>query len=237
MKEPFLINPLRWHKRKSRRAKKISHKSVKRGSDIMKRRRRSHRRRRNPGMEELMILNRARRRSGGHRLSVSGRRGHVRISGRSKLAPRSRGHILNPAGIMGALTPPMDSAIITQFIGVTAGFVATRVLPKYVLPLDWQTGTKAVVGKVGTVIVTTAVAGMIFKSREIRRAVFLGGLLSLGIDLLAQALPGTVMGGLNLVVPDSGLRMVVPRGQVYGATPGVPGASPAIPISHEEDSW
>ena len=234
MNVPFLINPVRMRKRKSsyKRTRKIH----KRGGEIkMKRRRRSHRRRRNPGVEELMILNRARKSSHKHRLSGMGSRGHFRVSSRSKLAPRSRGHILNPAGIMGALTPPMDSAIITQFIGVTAGFVAVRMLPKYVLPLDWQTGTKAVIGKVGTVIVTTAVAGMVFKSREIRRAVFLGGLLSIGIDLLAQALPGTVMGGLNLVIPGDSLRMAVPNSQVYGTDLRVPSTS--IPVNREEESY
>jgi len=235
MKEPFLINPVRMRKRKTIH-KRIS-KIHKRGGEIkMKRRRKSHRRRRNPGVEELMILNRARRKSSHRRrLSGTGSRGLFRVSSRSKLAPRSRGHILNPAGIMSALTPPMDSSIITQFIGVTAGFVAVRMLPKYVLPLDWQTGTKAVIGKVGTVIVTTAVAGMVFKSREIRRAVFLGGLLSIGIDLLAQALPGTVMGGLNLVIPSSSLRMAVPNSSVYGADINVPSAN--IPVNREEETY
>jgi hypothetical protein len=213
MKEPFLINPIRkkFRRDKIRRIRRVKTSLKKRLHKISGRSKTMRRRRRRNPMEELMIMNdpaRRRRhkrvrRVGGrkHKLSVSGRRGRLTVSRRSRLAPGSRGSILNP------LLPRMGAGVVTQVVATAVGFTVVRMLPKYVLPVDWQTGWKGYAGKVGSVIVATAVTGVVFKRRpDIKRAVLVGGLLSIGLDLLSTVLPGVMAGSVGIIVPESAVR-------------------------------
>lgn len=193
MQEAFLINPVR---SRPRFKKFPSFKGLFSGTAVRVRkgygRKRRKRAKSNPlGLNELMILNRpkksklrgaemARRRNAKgrfvkasrskrsrrvskgvkrHRLLLLGRR----ISPRSRIARRMRGMRINPA-----ILPPI-MPLITEVVGVTAGFIGVKLIPKYIIPTTWQVGIMGTAVKLGSAIALSAVAGMVLR-KQIGRA-------------------------------------------------------------------
>ena len=217
-KEPWLINTPTFFKKHKKVFRK--RKGVKK---VMRKRRHSRRSRRNP-MEELMIMNRPAR---SHRLTVFGHKGRVRVSRRSRLAPRSMGALLNP------VMPRNIRPLVMDLAGVAVGFIAVRVIPKYILPLEWREGTKGIVAKVGVVLGMSAITGMVLKKPEVQKAVVIGGLLSIGIDLLSKFMPQITAEGLGLIVPSETIAtdMIIPQ-SAY-SIPGAAAVGEEAPSSDE----
>ena len=236
MREPFLINPVRkrGHKRTQKRHS-IGSSLLRKLSATRKRRvtrRKTARRvmRRNPLLDELMIINRpktfkrrvtkmakrGRKRSHKkasvgrkHRLSVHSVKGGYRTR-RSRLAPHSSKYLLNPIipsvkGLMGMLP---------EIVGLTAGYVAVKVIPQYVFPVSWQTGYMKYVSKGITIIGVGAVAGIVLKKPAIQKALVIGGLLSIAVDLIGQVLPMSDMGVYSLAPSSVTPRMMSGMGSM-----------------------
>jgi hypothetical protein len=151
---------------------------------------RKKRRIKNP-VEELMLLNKPRRskssRVGRHRLSIFGTRGGYHISRKSRLAPRMAGFSVNPPILKGVI--PNIPELLPELVGVLVGFEGVRMLPKYIIPAKWQTGIIVTVSKIVTIIVLSSVAGLVLKKPAIQKAIFVGGLMAVVVDLLEGALP------------------------------------------------
>jgi len=184
----------------------------------MARRKRRSSRRRNP----LMLMNPLH-----HRLSMVGRR----VSRRSRLARHSRGMLLNPVA---ALRLPAMKPVVMELAGVAVGFIAVKAVQKYVIPAAWSFSTVGQIGaKVGSIAAVYVVSGMVLKGKpELRKAILVGGIFSVAIELLNQYLPMAAnmagIGSMGYSYPSA------PRPLGY-QTPSAPAAFSGIGVSHVGD--
>lgn len=201
---PFLTNPL--HKR--RRAKKAVKKVMAKRRRKSVRKVRRHVARRAVSRVRRVVRRRARRSPGRrfsrvnpvglmlanpvlpkHRLTLFGNR----ISKKSKIAHRMRGKIVNPISIIKGALP--SKGLIMEAVGVSVGLIAVQVLPKYIVPVEWRTGTKGIVTKVGTTLALGMIVGKVLKKKQLANAVVLGGIASVMLDVA------------NIVLPKVGIQM------------------------------
>lgn len=136
-----------------------------------------------------------------HHLVVTGRKGHVRISTRSRLAPHSRGRWLNPNIIKNI--PFMDIGFLA------VGGIISRALPTYLpLPAQFKTGIYRIgIQAVSSVVLGEYVVGKMLKKPRIGRLIMLGGLVSTAITILdAYVLKGKLAeGDMSVYLPSSGM--------------------------------
>lgn len=144
-----------------------------------------------------------------HRLSVTGKRGGLHVTRRSRLAPRfaarhmsinpfsfdglsanrrrSRRHLRrNPAGsiavpVLGNFELPR----IPELAGGIAGFVAVKSLPSMIFPATWQKGYMRIASQGITVVGATLLANRML-GRNVGRMVLYGGLIAIGSELVGQ---------------------------------------------------
>lgn len=143
--------------------------------------RRKRARRRNE-LEELLMLNprrRVRRITGGrHRLTVYGTEGRVVISPKSRLAPRSRGRVLNPIVRM---------SDVSAVVGIGAGIVASRLVPKLIeqnLPDNLKVGIGKVAVQTASGLVVSFVVGNVLKRKDLGKLMLYGTLVNTAISLV-----------------------------------------------------
>ncbi len=162
-----------------------------------KRRKRSggshrRRRRRNP---ELAVLNPRRKRR---------RRGRRRSFGRRKYSIYAR---RNPA-----LRLPLIGALpVTDILYVGGGFVGTKIASGFVkkqaanlLKTAGDNPFLNVIFNALTAFGLSKVAGMVFRSKEAEKMVFVGGLSSVAVELAGRLIPGLAVSGLGAeVIPES----------------------------------
>ena len=136
-----------------------------------------------------------------HRVTLVGRR----VSKHSRIARKHRGFLLNPALSLGGLMP--SGAMIQDVLGITAGYVAVKLIPKYLFPaigVTEPTGVMGTVTKVGIVVGVGLIAGFA-KKPALKRALVLGGLVAIAIDLLGQT--GVLADGMGgYILPPESLR-------------------------------
>lgn len=177
MKEPFLINPP--IKKKKIKSKKKKTKKIKK---IIKK---FYLKRRSNPMSELLLLNpkkskksSSRKKPKKHRMVVYGTVGNVMISPKSILAPKSRGRIINPV---------VKYNDINAVLGISAGFVASRIVPKFFeqnLPSQLQVGLGKIAVQTATGLGISFVVGNVLKKKEFGKLMLYGTLLNTAISLI-----------------------------------------------------
>jgi hypothetical protein len=147
---------------------------------------------------------RSRRTSGGkgHRLSLTS---GYRVSKHTRIARKHRGMKMNPA-ILGMKLPAI-MPLMNDVLGITAGYVAVKLVPKYLFPaigITEPTGIMGTVTKVAVVIGVSVIAGVVLKKPAIQRALVLGGLVAIAVDLLGQT--GVLADGMGgYILPEDKL--------------------------------
>jgi hypothetical protein len=106
-----------------------------------------------------------------------------------------------------------SKAFLSDIAGATIGFVGVKMLPTY-LPVDWQgNDIKGYAGKVGSVLALSFVVGTLLKKKDMAKAVFLGGVLAVVLDLVNQYVMPMLSGTPAAV---SGTGAYIPRSQLRG---------------------
>lgn len=166
-------------------------------------------------VSDLMIVNpkrkrggkkmRRKRKSGTHRLTVRGRKGSLRVSRKSRLAPSfaRRGALINPLSGFALnrrkrrtyrrnapLTLPLigridTRTVIPEVLGLSGGFIAVKSLPQMIFPINWQVGIMGYASKGITAIVLSMVAKRVVGSR-VAKYVLYGGLTAIATELIGQ---------------------------------------------------
>lgn len=176
MKEPFLINPLR---KKISKKRKIKKRKIKISKNLNKRGRFNN-------MSELLLLNPKKRKRSikkagmgkKHRLVGYGSVGNIIISPRSKLAPKSRGRVLNPL---------VKTNELNTILGISSGFVVSRVVPRFFqnnLPPNLQTGLGKIAVQSATGLAVSFIVSNVLKKKEFGKLMMYGTLLNAAISLI-----------------------------------------------------
>lgn len=133
-------------------------------------------------LEELLLLNPKRKKAkaegGKHRLTVYGTVGRLVISPRSRLAPRSRGRVLNPI---------VKMSDVTAIAGIGAGIVASRLVPKLIeqnLPDNLKVGMGKVAVQTASGLVVSFIVGNVLKRKDLGRLMLYGTLVNTAISLV-----------------------------------------------------
>ena len=147
-----------------------------------------------------------------HRLSVTGRRGRIRVSRKARLVRRYRGRLLNPRGMAGALAIPP----IMDIVWLAGGGILSRALPTFLpLPVSMKTGfQRVIVQGVSAILMGNVVVGMLLKQKRIGTLITMGGLVATAITVLdSYALKGRLAeGDLSVYLPESGVGAYLPEG-------------------------
>jgi len=131
-----------------------------------------------------------------------------------------KGRRINPLAIMNKVLPVnvTSKAFLSDIAGATIGFVGVKMLPTY-LPVDWQgNDIKGYAGKVGSVLALSFVVGTLLKKKDMAKAVFLGGVLAVVLDLVNQYVMPMLNSGTPTVATAavSGMGAYIPRSQLRG---------------------
>lgn len=173
-KEPFLINPP-----KKIKTKKILSKSEEKTiKDIFKRRD-------NP-MSELLLLNPKKKKTSSkkktlgkkHRLVAFGEVGNIMISPKSRLAPKSRGRILNPV---------IAKNDLNYVLGLSLGFAGSRIIPRLIdknLPDNLKVGFGRIVVQTASGVGLSLIVGSLFKKRDLGKLILYGTLINTAINII-----------------------------------------------------
>ena len=136
-----------------------------------------------------------------HRIVGYGRKGHIRISKKSRLVPRSAGRLLNPRGkLLGT-----DYSII-DVVSLAGGGIAVRLLPNYLpIPEQYKTGIYRVAVQVAMSIALGYVVSNVLKQKKLGGNLMIGGLIASASNLIdAYALKGFMAtGDLSVYLPPS----------------------------------
>jgi len=147
----------------------------------------------------------------------NGRRGY-RTSRRSRLLRHSRGSFLNPANLIKGAIPSMKP-LVSDLLPIIAGFVGVKFLPKYIPQQIGGIGN-GIVGKLITVLGLSIISGSIIKKSDMQKALVTGGLLAIGVDLLAQYAPGVMSMSYPALTYTSPMSMIIPSNQVPNSLSG-----------------
>jgi len=133
-----------------------------------------------------------------------------------------KGRRINPLAIMNKVLPVnvTSKAFLSDIAGATIGFVGVKMLPTY-LPVEWQgNDIKGYAGKVGSVLALSFVVGTLLKKKDMAKAVFLGGVLAVVLDLVNQyvmpMLSGAGVPAAAATTPVSAMGAYIPRSQLRG---------------------
>jgi hypothetical protein len=138
-----------------------------------------------------------------HRVTLHGQH----VSKTSRIAKHHRGFLLNPA-----ILPSIGMPMVQDVLGITAGFAAVKLIPKYLFPaigISQPTGIMKTVSNVAIVVGVSVIAGIALKKPAIQRALVLGGLVAIAVDLLGTT--GVLSDGIGYhIIPPEKLGYQIP---------------------------